>query len=250
MPLIGDTLLFTSVGMVGFLAGIFITLLFAHRRKPEKEPESRPPAIEPAVINQPEAAPTPAPPTVMPPHPQAEVHLWRDPASGKVKAEVDGIEFSSVHTMNPEQRRKLVSVLREGAAWLNTSAPKPVSARSEAQPALAARPAPLAAQPGRAAAAMPPKKTGSFPSSPGEKPPDANKTAPVSIVAQIDAILQDMLADSPLKTRGIRLVEDQAGSVTVWVGVTRYPGIDAVTDAEALAVIRAAVAQWERQSVG
>jgi hypothetical protein len=38
------------------------------------------------------------------------------------------------------------------------------------------------------------------------------------------------------------------GGVTVWVGIQRYPGIDAVTDPEALAMIRAAAAEWERQS--
>jgi hypothetical protein len=60
--------------------------------------------------------------------------------------------------------------------------------------------------------------------------------------------LQGMLQNSPMKAKGIRLVEDPNGGVTVWVGIQRYPGIDAVTDPEALAIIRAAVAEWERHS--
>jgi len=254
MPLSGDTLLFASVGFAGCLAGVFITLLIARRRKPAEEQESEPqlPVSEPDPVIQPEPAPVLKPaPVILPRHPD-EAHLWRDPVSGKVLAEVDGVEFSNAQDLSSDQRRKLVGVLREAAAWFNTSTAKPAApaaAQPEPQPAPADRPVNPSAQLDPAATIyVEPRKTGSLSPQPGEKPADVKKTAPYSIVTQIDAILQGMLVDSPLKHKGIRLVEDMTGGVTVWVGVQRYPGIDAVTDPEALAVIRSAVAEWERQS--
>jgi hypothetical protein len=253
MPLSGDTLLFASIGVAGFLAGVFITMLFTLRRKPKKEPEPELPNFDPVPDFKPEPIPTPPPLPVIPPRHPDEAHLWRDPATGKILAEVDGVEFANPRDLSPDQRRKLVGVLREVAIWFNDSGQKPVktaaAVRPEPQAAAPTPPAPAPVQADPTATIyVEPRKTGSLPPFPGEKPPDVKKTAPFSIVTQIDAILQGMVQDSPMKAKGIRLVEDASGGVTVWVGVHRYPGIDAVTDPEALAVIRAAVAEWERQS--
>jgi hypothetical protein len=248
MPLSGDTLLFASVGIAGFLAGVFITLLFSRGRKSGKKtaPEPSIPAPVPSIKPKPQPIPAPQPPVPMR-HPD-EAHLWRDPATGKIQAEVGGAQISGPQDMTPEQRRKLVQVLREVAVWFNEQSPKPVrtppAARSETP---AAQPLPVRPNPAATIYAEP-KPAAPPPPVPGEKPLDVKKTAPFSIVTQIDAILQGMMQTSPLKAKGIRLVEDLNGGVTVWVGIQRYPGIDAVTDPEALAMIRAAVAEWERQS--
>ncbi|HSV86347.1 MAG TPA: hypothetical protein VLH85_07220, partial [Levilinea sp.] len=219
-------------------------------RKPEQEVEPQLPSVEPVAITEPEPAPDAAPPAVVPPRHANEAHLWHDPASGKVMAEVDGKEFTNAQHLDPEQRRKLVGMLREVATWFNSPTAKPAGAAATStrvESSLPVHPAPAPVDLA-AASLTEPRQTGSFSAQPGKKPTDVTKAAPLSIVTQIDTILQGMLVDSPLKTKGIRLVEDQAGSVTVWVGVRRYPGIDAVTDPEALAVIRAAVAEWERRS--
>ena len=70
----------------------------------------------------------------------------------------------------------------------------------------------------------------------------------MSIVHQIDAILQEMLQDTDLKNKAIRLDENSAHEVIVWIGVTRYEGIDSIPDPEIKSLIKRAVDRWERQS--
>ncbi len=70
----------------------------------------------------------------------------------------------------------------------------------------------------------------------------------MSIVAQIDVILQDMLETSEFKTRAIKLDESPSHEVIVWVGISRYAGIDNIPDPEIKAFIQKAVARWEQQN--
>ena len=64
---------------------------------------------------------------------------------------------------------------------------------------------------------------------------------------QIDAILQAHLAGSPLEDRGVFLTQSPEGGVIVYVGLTRYTGVDEVPDAEVKAAIRAAISEWENK---
>ena len=73
--------------------------------------------------------------------------------------------------------------------------------------------------------------------------------APLSIVEQINDIIQEMLPNSSAANHGVRLVEDPVAGVVVWVDLDRYIGIDAVKDQDVLSLIRSAVKQWE-QSAG
>jgi hypothetical protein len=66
-----------------------------------------------------------------------------------------------------------------------------------------------------------------------------------SIVSQIDTILQSRLAGTPLEERGIFLAQSPEGGVNVYVGLTRYNGIDDVPDPQIKAAIRAAISEWE-----
>ena len=68
-----------------------------------------------------------------------------------------------------------------------------------------------------------------------------------SIVAQIDAILQAHLVGSPLADRGVFLTQSPEGGVNVFVGLTRYTGVEDVPDAEVKAAIRAAISEWENK---
>ncbi|MGA7192968.1 MAG: hypothetical protein WBW94_04990, partial [Anaerolineales bacterium] len=68
-----------------------------------------------------------------------------------------------------------------------------------------------------------------------------------SMVGQIDAILQTHLVNSPLASRAIRLAESPDGGVIVWDGVKKYSGVSDVTDPQVQAMIRAAIAEWEKK---
>lgn len=68
---------------------------------------------------------------------------------------------------------------------------------------------------------------------------------PLTMVEQINKILDQKLAELPGANRGVRLVEGAGGSVRVYVGVEGYDAIDDVPDAEIRRLIREAVAEWE-----
>jgi len=76
--------------------------------------------------------------------------------------------------------------------------------------------------------------------------PKAN-AEPKSIAGQIDEILQEKLTESPLANRAIRLMELPGKGMVVMVGLNQYDGVEAVPDAEVRAMIRSAVAEWERR---
>lgn len=86
-----------------------------------------------------------------------------------------------------------------------------------------------------------------------EKPAAVPAQKPVprlSIVEQIDEVLQEMLGASELAGRAIRLAEDPASGVVVRVGAEQYGDIDAIPDPAVRAIIRKAVAEWEQRAEG
>lgn len=67
----------------------------------------------------------------------------------------------------------------------------------------------------------------------------------MSIVEQVDEILQDLLVNSQLVEKNIRLTEMPNKGVIVWVGNDYYEGINAVPDEEVKRIIRLSVKKWE-----
>lgn len=225
--LLGNQLLLAILfGVFGLILGALLAVLFSGRGHPEDEPEPR----------------APAPP---PPHP-GEVRVWRAGGAGRLVTEVDGRAFFEARDLSMQQRQDLVRLLRDWAAWLDLglqSRQPTASAPAPARPAEAA-PQKDVVNPVRAENEAPPSAY-----APALKPAEGKQpAAPASIVAQIDEVLQEMLESSAMKSKGIRLVEDPRDGVTVWVGLQHFNGIDSVTDPEALALIRTAVAEWERRA--
>lgn len=68
-----------------------------------------------------------------------------------------------------------------------------------------------------------------------------------SIVAQIDEILQEKLENSPLSSRGVRLVEIPGQGIAVMVGLTRYNDVEDVPEEGIRNIIHEAVNEWENQ---
>lgn len=71
----------------------------------------------------------------------------------------------------------------------------------------------------------------------------------MSIVNQIDTVLQARLVGTPLEKAGIRLQESPEGGVEVIVGIETFPTVDDVRDAVIKREIRAAIAEWEDKYV-
>ena len=76
-----------------------------------------------------------------------------------------------------------------------------------------------------------------------EKAPEKKIEKPLSIVEQINDILQEMMRGTPLESKGVRLMEDPRKGVVVWVGLVPFAGVDAVTDPEIKEALRPVVAK-------
>lgn len=71
----------------------------------------------------------------------------------------------------------------------------------------------------------------------------------LTIVQQIDTVLQKKIEGTPLEDAGIRLQESVHGDLEVHVGLQQYESIDHVPDEKIRTVIRNAIAEWESKHV-
>lgn len=180
-----------------------------------------------------------------------------DPAL-KWHLELDGNRIEP-DGLTPEQRTRLVNVLVQVRPWVDG---KMAAAPAANMPVAAPVPAPVASapasgipMPASAASATQPADTTATRLDLGRgirtlfekdfKKPEVLKGP--SIVALIDEVLQKKLLASPLADRRIRLEEGSLGEVIVFVGQTRYSGVDAVPDESIKAIIREAIADWDKK---
>ena len=165
--------------------------------------------------------------------------------NGQFTLDLDGTRVN-VSAFSADQRKRLIEMLNLMRPWLEGK-PVPAPVISTTAPPTPAS-IPVADTRQVAPVAPPTPSQTPRPAAPKERPApkDDRPAAPAtSIVGQIDAILQERLAGTALEDRGVFLTQSQDGSVNVYVGLTRYAGIDDVPDAEIKAVIRAAISEWE-----
>jgi hypothetical protein len=149
---------------------------------------------------------------------------------------IDGNEVD-VHQVATEQRRRLIDLMLMLKPWVDPAG-APASNRPSARP-----PSPAVAtenQSGGGVRGMPA-------STPGAPETTATPTAHLSLVTQIDTILQGHMAGTRLAGKGIRLAESLQGGAIVFVGTQQYDGVDKVPDPEIQAAIRGAIAEWEKK---
>lgn len=217
-----QVLLLMLVGVLGFLLGALVVWWWSEReRRTSVAGESAPP--------EPTKAETPSSTTMLPrqsPFSDAShvfvARLWRDRSSGQLLVEVDGMLHATPETLTDEQRQRLSTAAESWALWLGLrSSDTPVPPPPAAPPSVFTVPIETFITP-----TVEPPREG-------------------SIVEQIDAILQDLLAQSPYAERRVHLVEEPDHGVIVWVGLERYGSIDEVPDEGIRALIQEAVRRWE-----
>lgn len=155
------------------------------------------------------------------------VRLYREKSSGKLVTEVDRKIFLNPETIPPDQLRMLRDAAEDWTAWLGIQPPAPVTVEQQ----------PLKVEP--------------FTTTPAFAPEPAvvaavEKPRATTMIGQIDEILQEMLALSPMAGRTVHITQEPSLGVTVWVDTNRYQGIDAVPDPQVKELIRAAVKHWEQ----
>jgi hypothetical protein len=161
------------------------------------------------------------------------LRVWRS-KSGGIWLEMDRSRLDDKGAIQAEQRRQLLNLVIELRPWLEMPA--------EALPpgAPQPRPGPLpspTAPPAAAGSAVPVEKAAEQAKS---------RVNMKSIVQQIDDVLQAKLAGTVFSQQDIHLLESPEGGVKIQIDRETYAGVDAVPDPEIQALIRQAVAEWDK----
>jgi type II secretory pathway pseudopilin PulG len=173
-----------------------------------------------------------------------QASLWRERTSGKLGLRVGEQVIEDPKQLKDAQIKALQAIAKEWCAWLGMPAAAPVR-----EPQVPPAPALITPPPAASAAIIsePASRTaGVAVSVTASTQPQVVPNKPKSIVEQIDDILQAKLADSPARSKGIRLAEDPVHGVVVWIGIEHFNGVDMVSDPEVKALLRAAAAEWEQ----
>lgn len=168
--------------------------------------------------------------------------------------EIDGARVTP-DTLTAEQRTRLVNIIVQLRPWIDgKAAPAPAGSARTSIPAPAAAPPPAAAPVSIKLAEESDKDKNKISIGRGFRSLMANdlkileNARPPSIVSMIDDFLQKRLDASPLAGQDIHLEEGPLGEVIVFVGKTRYAGVDDVPDPEIRAMIKSAIKDWEKSS--
>jgi hypothetical protein len=241
--------------IVGWIAGLVFVYLFGlfegrgqgyKRRKAEEEQERKEQPSSPASKTE----------TITVDDPGL---LRLKDENGSFVLDLDGKRVNPI-SLSSDQRQRLIDMLNILRPWLEGRAapapsPKPAAPPPSAPPATVedrlsafGGPAPES-KPAPPKPAPPPRQPASPPAArPGTIAKEDRPIVPAnSIVGQIDSILQARLAGTHLEGRGVFLAQSPEGGVIVYVGLTRYNGIDDVPDPEIKAAIRAAISEWENK---
>ena len=168
----------------------------------------------------------------------------------RVQIEMDGAPLTA--PLTADRKKRLIELLSHVRPWLEggTAAPQPAAplqpvAKPVVAPPAALEPAPVPAAP-PVIKPVPVKLT----LNPQKPKVDAETEFKLlSMVKQIDVVLQRRIAGTPLETMGIHLNDTLQGGLEVQVGSQKYEMIDDVPDPNIQAAIRAAIAEWEQKHV-
>jgi hypothetical protein len=179
-----------------------------------------------------------------------------DPGLMRIKSEkgfltldLDGARVNT-SSLSTDQRKRLIEMLTLIRPWLEGKpAPAPVAASTPTPPQPAAPTPPVTAHqtPLHPITQQPAASPNTAPRPATVAKEDRPSAPATSIVGQIDSVLQERLAGTPLEERGVFLAQSPDGGVMVYVGLTKYMAIDDVPDAEIKATIRAAITEWENR---
>lgn len=176
--------------------------------------------------------------------------------NGFLTLDMDGTRVDT-NALSSEQRKRLIEMLTLVRPWLEgkpvhvpapATTPPPLSQSNSAVEARPSAPIPSAPPPSQSLTQPPaatPRMTSPRPTTIAKE--DRPAAPAGSIVSQIDSILQQRVVGTPLEDRGVFLAQSPEGGVIVYIGLTKYMGIDDVPDPEVKAAIRAAITEWENK---
>jgi len=238
----------------------------------EKTPESKP-VVPPPPPPVPVPMPPPPPMSTQSDNAHEVLRVLRDNLTGRLIVEIAGRRYERVGDIrDPDIGRGFVTTLKDLQKFMAGTQspasslpafppveaqrpPEPPPTTSSQQPATNYQPpapSPQSPTPARKTLSdLPPiQKPSMNPFKQAKILKDMDKDqgpAPKSIPEQIDEILQERLARTPHRGRGCRVYLSPKGGVVFELDGKTYEGVGDVPDPEVQAIIRAAVAEWEKK---
>ena len=162
----------------------------------------------------------------------------------RVQIEMDGQPLTA--PLTPDRKKRLIELLTHIRPWLEgaTAAPQaaqPISRPIQTPPVTAPIPQPAPElKPIPATLTLNPQK-------PKLSPEQEFKL--LSMVKQIDFVLQKRIAGTPLESLGIHLNDTLHGGLEVQIGSQKFETLDDVPDENIKSAIRGAISEWETKYV-
>jgi hypothetical protein len=171
--------------------------------------------------------------------------IWRNIRSGDFYPEIDGKVFRSPSEMTDNQKARFSKLLEVLQSWVKPPSAQPVvdqpASQDKASGIAIENPQPVLEE--KRISLNPIKAFTDAIGVEVNKPKSAN----LSIVAQVDEILQEKLENNSLAKRGISMKDSLDGGLRVWVGIQQFTSIDEVPDPEIRQLLRESVEEWERR---
>ncbi len=150
--------------------------------------------------------------------------------NNRVTVEMDGVLLPEV--LSADKKKRLIELISIFRPWLENGKTQQAAPVNVSRP-----PTPVAAV----------KEPASRPIQSAAIKPEEKNLSTLSIVGQIDTVLQTRLMNTKFVKSGIRLQESFQGGVEVYVGLQKYSTVDDVPEQEIKTEIRAAIAEWEQK---
>jgi len=207
-------------------------------------------------------------------------HLWYSPTTKKIISEIDNEFFQEFTNLAPDQQKKALRLSELFENWVKAvpvveekpvadESKKPIEEHLEEtiqQPVVSSgrpgstKPLPFVdtapivnIPPASYSVHEEPKLSNDFEPF---KPLDSDmeleeplKLKPKTIAGQISDIIDEIIQTSPLREKGIKLIEREDHGVDVWFGMEKFDGIEAIPYPEVKALIKTAAARWEREAL-
>ncbi len=178
------------------------------------------------------------------PSPDAEegaVLALYERVSGTLKLRIDGemVEYKS--DLDAEKRARLLKLVIALRPWLE----KPVKVQKPIAPS-----APSVIKRAKTIPSPPPTPAPPPPTREFDVDAKAEEItqSKLSMVEQIDRILQKKLEGTPLEKRGIQLRTAISGGLLIQIGLDEYEWIDEIPDKNIQKIIREASAEWDENA--
>lgn len=161
--------------------------------------------------------------------------------NNRIVVEMDGKQLSGA--LSPDGKKRMLELLSHARPFIEgVQTQQPVIKSTAQTPSSSYMPASPVSSEVKPVSILSPLQ-------PAKKLDPEKEFALLSIVQQIDTVLQKKLIGTPFEEQKIHLQESSQGSVEVHVGLQKYESVDEVADEKIKAIIRAAISEWESKYI-